>query len=212
MTFWVVVPVKPLELGKSRLSMIFNTEERIAINHSMLTNTLNILSHINYIDQVLVISQDDTVGKIAKDFGVMHVQENGVSGLNCALEHGSSIALEHNATSVMIIPTDLPLVTGPDLSSLIEAQDRSPMMVIVPDTKMDGTNALIISPVKAISYQFGEHSFQKHLSFARNNQIPVKIIKQERIGLDLDLPVDLEIIKTIDNDLIYQLLQGGLHG
>ncbi len=46
MTFWVIVPVKPLGRGKSRLSGVLSAEDRLEMNRALLENTLVTLNSV----------------------------------------------------------------------------------------------------------------------------------------------------------------------
>ena len=46
MTLWAIVPVKPLRRGKSRLSSVLSLEARTALNHYLLSNTLETLAAV----------------------------------------------------------------------------------------------------------------------------------------------------------------------
>ncbi len=58
MTFWAIVPVKPLQRGKSRLAEVLTQEERLDLNRRLLAHTMDTLTAIPEIEHVLVISRD----------------------------------------------------------------------------------------------------------------------------------------------------------
>jgi 2-phospho-L-lactate guanylyltransferase (CobY/MobA/RfbA family) len=51
-----------------------------------------------------------------------------------------------------------------------------------------------------IQFKYGPGSFTEHLNAAQNNKSRIEIVESDVFGLDLDLPEDLEILKTY-NDL-----------
>lgn len=199
MNLWAIVPIKPLRRGKSRLSGILNEEERTLLNYSMLGNTLRILSQVPDIDQILVVSRDPAALALAREFGARTVQEDGNPGLNTALNRATVVAQFYSASGVLILPADLPLITVNDLQEFIGKVSQPPEIVIAPDRRMEGTNALLVSPPGIIKYQFGVNSFKFHTHQARAKGIHVEICQLATFGLDLDLPEDLEILKKVES-------------
>ena len=54
MTLWAIVPVKPLRRGKSRLSGILTEDERADLNRTLLQHTLETLTNLKEVEEVLV--------------------------------------------------------------------------------------------------------------------------------------------------------------
>lgn len=195
MAIWAVVPVKPLLRGKSRLSSIMDQESRFALNRCLLQNTLETLSVIKQIEQVLVISRDPQVLAIARSFRARTIQESGNPQLNQALERATLFAKRHAVHGVYIIPADLPLINSFDVEKMLDLTNKSPVVVIAPDRHRKGTNALYVSPPGAIAYKFGDNSFYAHCANAQNARIDVRIAEISSLALDLDLPEDLELVR-----------------
>jgi 2-phospho-L-lactate guanylyltransferase len=76
---------------------------------------------------------------------------------------------------------------------LIEAVQDPPIVVIAPDRRRSGTNALLVAPPGTIKYEFGPDSFERHIRSAETAGARVEIIELPTLGLDLDAPEDLEI-------------------
>jgi 2-phospho-L-lactate guanylyltransferase len=77
MTIWAIVPVKPLRLGKSRLSGVLSDDERAVLNRMFLEQTLDILRTIPRVTQTLVVSRDPAALAIAREYGARTVLEDG---------------------------------------------------------------------------------------------------------------------------------------
>ena len=58
MTLWAIVPVKPLRRGKSRLAGTLSEDERAELNRILLEHTIQTLTNLKEIEQVLVVSRD----------------------------------------------------------------------------------------------------------------------------------------------------------
>ena len=92
MTLWAIVPVKPLRRGKSRLSKVLSENERTILNQNMLVSTLKILSSVNRIDNILVVSRDPAALTLAREYGARTVLEDGSPELNTALSRARLVA------------------------------------------------------------------------------------------------------------------------
>jgi 2-phospho-L-lactate/phosphoenolpyruvate guanylyltransferase len=202
MSLWAIVPVKPLRRGKSRLAGVLTDEERTYLNYTMLANTLKTLSAVKEIDTLLVISRDTSALALARDFHARTVQEDGSSDLNLAIKRAAVIAQFSVVESVLVLPADLPLVTPEILHDLIARKPKSPSLVIAPDRRMDGTNAMLISPPGLIDYSYGPGSFQRHTQQALHAAAAMEIFQVPELALDLDLPEDLDLLREIDGSRI----------
>ncbi|MGH7769605.1 MAG: hypothetical protein ACREQP_19330, partial [Candidatus Binatia bacterium] len=68
----------------------------------------------------------------------------------------------------------------------------SPFALLVPSHDRMGTNALLLSPPNVIGLRFGYDSFTHHLSRVAAQELPLRVLENERIALDIDEPRDLE--------------------
>jgi 2-phospho-L-lactate/phosphoenolpyruvate guanylyltransferase len=198
MSLWAIVPVKPLRRGKSRLAGVLTEEERTFLNYNMLANTLKTLKSVPEVDQILVISRDTSALAMARDFKALTVQEDGSSNLNTALQRATIVAQFYTAQRILILPADLPLINKENLQTFIRAASRPPVLVISPDLRRDGTNALLSNPPGLIEYQFGPGSFQRHVQQAQKYHVRVEVCELPALALDLDLPEDLEMLRQMD--------------
>jgi len=203
MTFWAIVPVKPLRRGKSRLAGILTEDERADLNRALLQHTLQILSELREVDEVLVVSRDPQVLTIARNYGARTVREDGQPELNTALKRATVIAQVYATRGVLVLPADLPLISREDALALVERATDPPVVVIAPDRHGKGTNALLISPAGLIEYDFGEDSFQRHCDLVQKAGARLEIVNLPSLGLDLDSPEDYEIIKNLEKTISF---------
>lgn len=199
MTLWAIVPVKPLRRGKSRLAGTLNEDERTELNRALLQHTLETLSELKEVDGVLVVSRDPNALTIARNHGARTVQEDGQPELNTALKRATIVAQVYATRGVLVLPADLPLITREDILALINRATEPPVVVIAPDRHKKGTNALLISPPGLIEYDFGENSFQRHCELIKKAGARLEIVDLPSLGLDLDVPEDFEIIKSLES-------------
>jgi 2-phospho-L-lactate/phosphoenolpyruvate guanylyltransferase len=203
MTIWAIVPVKPLRRGKSRLAGALSEDERAELNQSLLQHTLKTLSDLKEVEHVLVISRDPHALTIARNYGARTVREDGQPQLNTALKRATVVAKIHATRGVLVLPADLPLISQEDILTLIERAADPPVVVIAPDRHERGTNALLISPAGLIEYDFGENSFQRHCARVIDAGARLEVVNLPSLGLDLDLPEDLEIIRNLEKTITF---------
>jgi len=193
MTLWAIVPVKPLRRGKSRLSSVLSLEARTALNHYLLSNTLETLSSVPEIEYSLVVSRDPEALTVAREYGARTVQEQGSPQLNIALTRATIVAISHSVQAVIVVPADLPLITVADIREVIQRAVDPPVVVITPDRHQQGTNALLVAPPGFIKYDYGPGSFQRHCIQAEKAGARLEICERGSVALDIDLPEDLEL-------------------
>jgi len=198
MTIWAIIPVKPLRSGKSRLAGTLSEDERAKLNRTLLQHTLKTLSDLKEVEHVLVVSRDPQVLTVARLYGARTVREDGQPHLNTALKRATVVAQVYATRGVLVLPADLPLISREDILTLIERAADPPVVVIAPDRHEKGTNALLISPSGLIEYDFGENSFQHHCQRVKEAGARLEIVNLPSLGLDLDLPEDLELVRKLE--------------
>ncbi|MGD0877158.1 MAG: 2-phospho-L-lactate guanylyltransferase [Anaerolineales bacterium] len=194
MTIWAIVPVKPMRRGKSRLAGLLSEEQRTSLNRYLLEHTLTVLNEISGIEHTLVVSRDPAALALTRSLGGRTVMEDGAPQFNTALKRATIVAQAQGARAVLILPADLPLVEPSDLEALLSQGMTPSVVVISPDRRLDGTNGLFINPAGLIDYDYGPGSFQRHCQRAKDAGAKLVVVNSERIGLDLDLPEDLEMV------------------
>lgn len=185
-----IVPVKPLAESKTRLAGTLNETERVALIRRLLERTLLRLARARGISRVVVISRDETVLKIAREFGAFAIVETHAQ-LNDALEQARRVCIANGARALLVVPADLPKLRVRDIEELTALGELAPCMVIAPAARDGGTNALLLNPAHDFEFQFGEASFDAHLAEARNKVRHVEIYASDTVTFDLDVPEDL---------------------
>jgi 2-phospho-L-lactate guanylyltransferase len=177
--------------------------ERAELNENLLQHTLKTLSRLKEVEQVLVVSRDPKALTLARRHGARTVRENGHPQLNTALTRATVVAQVYATRGVLILPADLPLISEEDVLTLIERAVDPPVIVIAPDRHKKGTNALLISPSGLIDYDFGEDSFERHCELAKEAGARLEIVDLPTLGLDLDKPEDLEIVRELEKTITF---------
>jgi 2-phospho-L-lactate guanylyltransferase len=142
------------------------------------------------VEDVCVVSPDRMVLEEAKRRGAtLLVQES--RGLNPALEEGRRRALGLGASTLLVLPADLPLLDAGDVLAVLQETGEGPSAVISPDGARSGTNALLIQPPEVLPFAFGTDSFEAHLGAARQRGLDVRICERPHLAFDLDTAGDL---------------------
>jgi 2-phospho-L-lactate guanylyltransferase len=194
MTYWAIVPVKPLRRGKSRLASVLTEEERASLNRDLLVHTVKVLKSVSKIEHVLVVSRDQEALSVARDQGARTMLEHGAPGLNPALTRATQIIKSMKARGVLIIPADLPLITNADIYALIDVAEEPPVVVIAPDYNKRGTNALLVNPAGLLDYDFGPGSFESHCNQAIEVGANLITCSMPSLRYDVDIPEDLAFL------------------
>jgi 2-phospho-L-lactate guanylyltransferase len=194
MTIWAIVPVKPLRRGKSRLAGMLTEDQRTRLNRFLLEHVLTVLNEVPEIEHSLVVSRDPAALALTREVGGRTVLENGAPQFNTALKRATAVARAHGAHAVLILPADLPLITAADVKKLLARGKTPPVVVIAPDRRKDGTNGLLVNPAGLIDYEYGPESSLRHAERGAQAGARVEIVPSKNIGLDLDLPEDLELV------------------
>lgn len=188
----VIVPVKPPNEAKSRLATVLTPGKRLAVARHLCERTLDIVEGWSPADLRLVVSRDADLLADAHGRGWIGVREE-VAGLNSALTQATARAVCEGVDALLVIPSDLPLLTTADLDGLATlAEEGTPVVVIAPCRRGDGTNALLLCPPDAIPFAFGPDSFAEHCRLAEMRHIPARVFRSPTVALDLDTPEDLQ--------------------
>jgi 2-phospho-L-lactate guanylyltransferase len=187
MTCWAIVPVKSVKQGKSRLAAILGAEQRTALNRHLFGRVLDAAQSQFGANRIVVVTADAFLLALVRGQGLHGLQDPG-GGLNAALALGSRHAFARDAKAVVVLSSDLPLVTGDDIAALTTALGDGPSCVIAPDEQEQGTNALALAPPDASFFRFGVDSFQAHLAAARDRGLRLRVLRRAGLANDLDTP------------------------
>ena len=197
MKTFAIVPIKRFENAKTRLSSILDTDDRIRLSLLMLEDTLQILSVVHSLSQVITVSADKRVREIAVKYGANFLLEEKERGVNSAVALADSYCMKKAADATMVIPHDLPLLNSTDISKACElAENESRCIVICPSLRYDGTNMLLRKPPSIIATFYDADSYNMHVKAAIRLGIPVKRLFSKALMHDIDTPEDaLEVMK-----------------
>lgn len=189
---WVLIPAKDANLAKSRLAPVLTNQARASLARQLLRRLLALLVPFPDVRNVVVMSADPTLRSIAHRFGYHSLPDPTPDpDLNAALEAGRQYALSQGANALLILPTDLPMLSQSALTSLFEQiPPAEPQIMIAYDREGTGTNALFLRPANAIPFSFGLHSGPRHRELALQAGISLLEVSHPALAFDLDWPED----------------------
>jgi len=188
---YAAVPVKELRSAKTRLAKVLSEEARERLAEAMLRDVLAALRSSSSISKVIVVSSDPAVLSEATMMGARVINEERPRGINEALNMALEACLSEGADALLVVPSDLPLLTSECVSRLLDLLGPPPSMVISPSRGRRGTNALLLSPPNAVPFSFGPESFQRHLALALQLGVDVVVYEAPELSLDVDEAADL---------------------
>src|SRR3981081_4558282 len=130
MSAWVVVLIKDFDSAKQRLQPALGPKERRALAQR---NAQLAVQAAAAGDRVLVVAGDDEVADLAKRWGAEVLLEPGQEGQNVAAARGIARAVEGGADAVLLLSSDLPLVTVHSVREVLQRAVRidAPVAVAV---------------------------------------------------------------------------------
>ena len=184
-------------MSKERLAAIFSPKERASLTMAMLEDVLNALS-TSEIELSVVVSSDPAIEIITKNANVVFLREKQ-SGLNSALEQATKWLIKRGFNSILILPSDIPLVTSININAILElgSYEKS---VVLSSSRNGGTNAFFKKPSNLVPNFFGPESFKRHVNESLSRNIEPRIYESENIKLDIDSSEDLELFFSISSN------------
>ena len=176
----VVVPVKAFTSAKVRLAGALDPSERADLARRM---GEVVLAAANPLPAV-VVCDDDEVRAWAQRAGARVVWCPG-RGLNGAVADGVAALRADGVAMAVVAHADLPLATRLDWVA------EFPGVTLVPDRRLDGTNVLAVPTGAGFRFAYGAGSFARHRAEAQARGLPARIVRDDRLAWDVDLPADL---------------------
>jgi 2-phospho-L-lactate guanylyltransferase len=162
----------------------------------MLSDVLTAVGRVAAIDEVLVVSADPAVQRIAEGYGVRAIEDPAESGQDQAVARGAGLASDLGAAQVLCLAGDCPLVDPVELGTLLgKPRTAERYAVMVADRHGTGTNGLLLSPPDVLQTRYGPDSFARHLALAQEAGVPAEVAEVPSLALDVDTPDDLAALQ-----------------
>lgn len=177
----MLVPVKSFSAAKVRLAPAMSPGARADLVRAMGARVVAAAQPL----PVTVVCDDDEVALWARSLGASVVFQPGV-GLNNAVNAGVAQLAGAGATEVIVAHADLPWAVG------LARVAGYPGVTLVPDRRDDGTNVACVPTGAGFTFAYGPGSFARHRQVCDTLALPYRVLRDPRLGWDVDLPADLE--------------------
>ncbi|HZA78553.1 MAG TPA: 2-phospho-L-lactate guanylyltransferase [Acidimicrobiales bacterium] len=176
----VVVPVKAFTAAKVRLAGTLDPIERANLARRMGEVVLTAAAPL----PAVVVCDDDEVRAWAQAAGARVVWCPG-RGLNGAVADGVAALRADGVATAVVAHADLPL------ASRLDWLAEFPGVTLVPDRRLDGTNVLAVPTDAGFRFSYGAGSFARHRAEAAALDLRARIVRDDRLAWDVDVPADL---------------------
>lgn len=188
MTVAIIILARGTRTAKMRLRPALGPADRARLAAAMLDDVLAAALGTGW--PVLVVTDARSIAARARATGARAAIVTA-RGTRDAAQQGIARTERDGADAALILSADLPLARTADLRRIAAAGRRS-AVVIVPDRRRSGTNALYLRPPSRIAPRFGRGSFAAHRAVAGPDG---RVLALARLGLDIDTPADLALLR-----------------
>ncbi|MHB8509674.1 MAG: 2-phospho-L-lactate guanylyltransferase [Candidatus Dormibacteria bacterium] len=192
---YAVVPIKAFRSAKTRLGAALDEPRRAHLARASAARVLRAVAGCPSIDRRIAVVEDSVAADMAARERFEVLLRPDLWGQSAAVECGFDLARERGATTLLTVSADVPLVRPVELDRLLEGS--AAVLVLAPDRGGRGTNALRISPATNFRLHFGPDSLALHRREGEAAGLPVRILRDDRLRLDIDTPDDLDLLEKV---------------
>jgi 2-phospho-L-lactate guanylyltransferase len=180
----LVVPVKRLEVAKSRIAL--GAADRADLALAMAMDTVAAAVACALVTRVVVVTDDARAIAALSGPDVTVVADEPDAGLNPALRHGATAA---DGRRIVAVSADLPALTASDLAAVLVAAAGHDNAVVA-DQAGTGTTVLTAASAAVFTPAFGPASFEAH---HRNGSVDLTAIAAPAVRRDVDTVEELKV-------------------
>ena len=189
---WAIVVARVGHGAKSRLAGVLDASERMCLARAMLADVLGVCRDApDILDGTLVVV-DQPARDVADRYASVVINDPGGGDMNAAVRAGVAAACERGATTVVVLPGDIPSISTADLREIVSAAGAVPRAVVIGASRDErGTNAMLMRPPDVIAPTFGPPSIDRHLAAASAAGALTRRISGLGLAADVDTAADL---------------------
>jgi len=188
-----VVPVKALDVSKSRLVAEGRRELVRGLSLAMMADVVEALRAVRGLGRVAVVTPDAEVARAARAAGAEALL-CGAPGLNPSIEQASAEVASEPGAGVLVVLGDVAALAAEEVERLLEAGAAGG--VALAPSRDGGTSALLRIPRDAIPARFGEGSAKRHREEAQRRSVRYVELALPSLAIDVDVVEDaLEILR-----------------
>lgn len=187
----VLVPVKRLGAGKSRLVPALSRDTVARLMLAMLEDLLDTLHAVPGLGPIAVVTEDGRVAEAAERAGAGALVLPD-EGLNDSLDRAAK-ELDVGRESLLVVLGDVPAAEPRDIEALIAAlRELGGRGAVLSPSRDGGSSALLRAPHDIIPSSFGPGSAERHREGARRAGIPFRELSLPSLAIDVDRAEDLD--------------------
>ena len=198
---WALIPAKCFARGKSRLAPVLTEHARAELSRDFLEHVLDVAAASASLAGVVVATECDEVAAVARAHGADVAMRVGAAcsetRLGPIVDSALATLAQRGAARALVLMSDLPLLAPADVDAVVALLD-SAALVVAPDTRAEGTNALALhmGPARGGARVVRPTCFGNALSFALHIEAAARarelaaVYRSRRIALDIDTPDD----------------------
>ena len=160
----------------------------------MLKEILHVISEAKSIDDIIIVSKDESALDIGKKFNCIEIIDEKESGVNDAVSLANEFLVEHSYSCSIVLPQDVPLIFPEDLDNLIRFYQNNEHAIIVPSRHFDGTNALLRIPMPNMKTRYDEGSYKFQFEPIKTARMKYSLALIHRIMIDIDNIEDVNYV------------------
>ena len=203
----MVVPIKAFTGAKTRLSDRLDPDQRACLAQAAADRVLRAVADCPLVELRLAVVDTNLAARMALHRNFEVLQRPDLLGQSAAVGAGFSAAIKRGATNILTVSADIPLVRPKDIDEIL--RPRPPVLVMVSDREGLGTNAMRLDPAIDLHFHFGPDSLAMHKREAAALRLPVKVIDNRRVRLDIDTPDDIDALEVFGPDGRRVLIEAG---
>lgn len=192
-----LVPLKRLDLAKSRLAAALGRDAARALALAMLDDVLAPLVASPRIAITAVVTEDEDAAAAARRAGARALVMSDL-GLDACLDAAAAQLAAEGAQAVLIVLGDVAGIDAGDVNALLDAlHELGERGVVLAASDDGGTAALLRAPHDVIPSRFGGASAAAHRAAARMAGVPLREVARPGLSIDLDGPDDLAALRRL---------------
>lgn len=210
-SFVTVVPHKSLDRTKTRLRSVLSNEARIELSLRMLRHVLQVCTELQDSEWLFLCAPAE-LAPLGEQYGAT-LLEGGEKGMRRDVTVATEDWRIMGRAAMLFVSADLPLLTVDDLVALVEPWREGADIVLAPDHRERGTNAMMVNEPERFAYAFGEvlgpGSFHTHRDQAIGHDLKIIEVRRPGLQLDIDLPDDvMELCRQAPDNPLAQYARG----
>lgn len=180
----VLVPIRSFDDALSRLSGVLDHAARARLMRTLAQRVVEAAKDL----PVWIVTDDPDVAEWASDQGAVPLAVER-SGLTESVSKAVEVLRRRGLDRVIVAHADLALVD--DLTGM-----DGPGVSIAPDRRQDGSNVICIPADSGFRFAYGPGSFDRHVAEARRLDLPVRVVDDPTLAIDIDEPADLSFVEA----------------